>query len=194
MGGFLSAVGTDAMTTRACRKTAFPAPATAALTSSGTASTHASPCSSSLTSWSCSVSSWHFLYLHFSLLKSSPSKQASNIKRLSGRTPMRSIPLTRRGRHVCPKLSGTQTVSFGVEGAFGKIDLLTALRANVLFFKFIRENFIFFPAFRAIANKRLQFPEFFEAGAMFRCCHGSLLNVGLVAEMVSPFNMCLSLL
>jgi len=62
MGCSFSTVGPAAITARACRKTASLAPATTALPSAGAASTHSSTCSGSLTSWSCSVSSWHFIY------------------------------------------------------------------------------------------------------------------------------------
>ena len=51
-------VGADAITSRACRKATSLAPATTALTSS-----HAPTCSRALSSWACSVSSWHFIYL-----------------------------------------------------------------------------------------------------------------------------------
>ncbi len=63
-----------------------------------------------------------------------------------------------------------QAISLGREGAFPKIDLLATLRAKAVFVKFIRKNFIFLPAFRALANKRLQFPVFLKAGTMLRCC------------------------
>ena len=55
MGCFFTAVWANTTPTRSCRKTTSPA-----LT---TALTHASTCSLSLSCWTCSVASWHFICL-----------------------------------------------------------------------------------------------------------------------------------
>jgi hypothetical protein len=53
--------------------------------------------------------------------------------------------------------------------ALGEIDGLSAAGTSMGFTELIRENFLFFPALRALADKRAQILEILIPGAMCRC-------------------------
>jgi len=82
-----------------------------------------------------------------------------------GPRPECSSERSRSDRNSCP----------GFQGALGEVDLLPATLAEMFLVKLIGENFRFFAAIGAFADKRLQVPHLFKSRAMLGCGHKLLL-------------------
>jgi hypothetical protein len=77
----------------------------------------------------------------------------------------------------------------GLQVALGEVDLLPAALAEMFLVKLIGENFRFFAAILAFADKRLQVLHLFKSRAMLGGGHKFLLTLMVVRLPVSGYPL-----